>query len=166
MALGWLWVASVALGSKTLSQEGEFRLIMRIAGRIDHRREHLDTTAGRSGPKSETRNPKPETNSNAQWSKAKNRQQGSGLGHSLLGAWGLFRASGFGFRVSTLWLAVVPRCAQSPVAPHASSPLPQPVWLMQLGLQRQRSPERYRARALGLPGLADLLRTRCRIFPT
>ena len=32
MALGWLWVASVALGSKTLSQEGEFRLIMRIAG--------------------------------------------------------------------------------------------------------------------------------------
>ena len=33
MALGWLWVASVALGSKTLSQEGEFRLIMRIAGK-------------------------------------------------------------------------------------------------------------------------------------
>src|ERR1035438_4326514 len=28
----WLWVASVALGSKTLSQEGGFRLIMRIAG--------------------------------------------------------------------------------------------------------------------------------------
>src|ERR1035441_2722328 len=27
----WLWVASVALGSKTLSQEGEFRLIMRFA---------------------------------------------------------------------------------------------------------------------------------------
>src|ERR1017187_8513642 len=32
MALGWLGVASVALGSKTLSQEGGFRLIMRIAG--------------------------------------------------------------------------------------------------------------------------------------
>src|ERR1017187_3135388 len=31
MALGWLWVASVASGSKTLSQEGGFRLIMRIA---------------------------------------------------------------------------------------------------------------------------------------
>src|ERR1035441_4477918 len=30
MALGWLWVASVALGSKTLSQEGGFRLIMRL----------------------------------------------------------------------------------------------------------------------------------------
>src|ERR1035441_5755526 len=50
---------------------------------------HLDTTAGRCGPKSETRNSKPETNSNAQWSKAQNRQQGSGFGHSLLGAWGL-----------------------------------------------------------------------------
>src|ERR1035441_2474500 len=32
MALGWLGVASVALGSNTLSQEGGFRLIMRIAG--------------------------------------------------------------------------------------------------------------------------------------
>src|ERR1017187_5348114 len=31
MALGWLGVASVALGSKTLSQDGGFRLIMRIA---------------------------------------------------------------------------------------------------------------------------------------
>ena len=31
MALGWLGVASVALGSNTLSQEGGFRLIMRIA---------------------------------------------------------------------------------------------------------------------------------------
>src|ERR1019366_1548077 len=56
------------------------------------------------------RNPKPETNSNAQWPKAKNRQQGSGFGHSLLGAWGLFRASSFGFRVSALWMAVVPSC--------------------------------------------------------
>src|ERR1035437_1033082 len=73
---------------------------------------HLDTTAGHGGPKSEIRNPKPETNSNAQWSKAQNRQQGSGLGHSLLGAWGLFRASSFGFRVSALWMAVVPRCAR------------------------------------------------------
>src|ERR1035437_9943151 len=73
-------------------------------------RAHLDTTAGRGGPKSEIRNPKPETNSNAQWSKAKYRQQGSGLGHSLLGAWGLFRTSSFGFRVSALWMAVVPRC--------------------------------------------------------
>src|SRR5674476_1539255 len=73
-------------------------------------RAHLDTTAGRCGPKSEIRNSKPETNSNAQWSKAQNRQQGSGLGHSLLGAWGLFRVSSFGFRVSALWLAVVPRC--------------------------------------------------------
>src|ERR1035437_7432364 len=72
---------------------------------------NLDTTAGRCGPKSEIRNPKPETNSNAQWSKAKNRQQCSGLGHSLLGAWSLFRASSFGFRVSALWMAVVPRCA-------------------------------------------------------
>jgi hypothetical protein len=64
---------------------------------------HLDTTAGRGGPKSEIRNPKPETNSNAQCSKAKNRQQGSGFGHSLLGAWGLFRVSSFGFRVFALW---------------------------------------------------------------
>src|ERR1035437_2861452 len=72
---------------------------------------NLDTTAVRCGPKSEIRNPKPETNSNAQWSKAKNRQQGSGLGHSLLGAWGLIRASSFGFRVSALWMPVVPRCA-------------------------------------------------------
>jgi hypothetical protein len=46
----------------------------------------LDTTAGRGGPKSEIQNPKPETNSNAQWSKAQNRQQDSSLGHSLLGA--------------------------------------------------------------------------------
>src|ERR1035437_586202 len=53
-------------------------------------------------PKSEPRNAKPETNSNAQCSKAKNRQQCSGFGHSLLGAWGLFRASSFGFRVSAL----------------------------------------------------------------
>src|ERR1035441_2667851 len=75
---------------------------------------HLDTTAGRCGPKSETRNSKPETNSNAQWSKAQNRQQGSGFGHSLLGAWGLFRASSFGFRVSALWMAVVPRCTSRP----------------------------------------------------
>src|ERR1019366_4674103 len=72
---------------------------------------HLDTTAGRGGPKSETRNPKPETNSNAQWTKTQNRQQGSGLGHSLLGAWGLFRASSFGFQVSALWMAAVPRCS-------------------------------------------------------
>jgi len=79
---------------------------------------HLDTTAGRCGPKSEMRNPKPETNSNAQWSKAKNRQQGSGFGHSLLGAWGLFRASSFGFRVSALWMAVVPRCAPASAGHH------------------------------------------------
>jgi hypothetical protein len=79
---------------------------------------HLDTTAGRCGPKSEMRNPKPETNSNAQWSKAKSRQQGSGFGHSLLGAWGLFRASSFGFRVSALWMAVVPRCAPASAGHH------------------------------------------------
>ena len=66
------------------------------------RRAHLDATAGRGGPKPEIRNPKPETNSNAQGSKAKNRQQCGGFGHSLLGAWGLFRASSFGFRVSAL----------------------------------------------------------------
>src|ERR1039457_6422310 len=71
----------------------------------------VDTTARRCGPKSEIRNSKPETNSNAKWSEAKNRQQGSGFGHSLPGAWGLFRASSFGFRVSALWMAVVPRCS-------------------------------------------------------
>src|ERR1017187_3346837 len=77
---------------------------------------HLGTTAGRGGPKSETRNPKPETNSNAQWSKAQDRQQGSGFGHSLLGAWGLFRASSFGYRVSALRMAVVPSCARCTIS--------------------------------------------------
>src|ERR1035437_6436863 len=81
---------------------------------------HLDTTAGRCGPKSETRNPKPETNSNAQWPKAQDRQQGSGFDHSLLGAWGLFRASSFGFRVSALWMAVVPKCVPLPGTLSAS----------------------------------------------
>jgi|ERR1035437_9705861 hypothetical protein len=78
--------------------------------RLPGQRAHLDNAAGRGGPKSEIRNPKPETNSNAQCSKAKNRPQCSSFGHSLLGAWGLFRASSFGFRVSALWMAVVPRC--------------------------------------------------------
>src|ERR1035437_5270769 len=73
---------------------------------------HLDTTAGRCGSKPEIRNPESETNSNAQWSKAQNRQQGSGFGHSLLGAWGLFRTSSFGLRVSALWIAVVSRCTR------------------------------------------------------
>src|ERR1017187_4130474 len=58
------------------------------------RRVHVGTAASKSA---ETRNPKPETNSNAQWSKAQNRQQGSGFGHFLLGAWDLFRVSDFGF---------------------------------------------------------------------
>src|ERR1035438_1862915 len=71
----------------------------------------LPPGAALPNPKSETRNPKPEPNSNAQWSKAKNRQQGSGFGHSLVGAWGLIRASSFEFRVSALWMAAVPRCA-------------------------------------------------------
>src|ERR1035437_6524853 len=57
-------------------------------------------------------NPKSETNSNAQCSKAQNRQECGGFGHSLLGAWGLFRASSFGFRVSALWMAVVSRCTR------------------------------------------------------
>ena len=69
---------------------------------------------------SQIRNPKPETNSNAQWPKAQDRQQGSGFDHSLLGAWGLFRASSFGFRVSALWMAVVPKCVPLPGTLSAS----------------------------------------------
>jgi hypothetical protein len=49
---------------------------------------------------------KPETNSNAQCPNAPSQPQRSGFCHSLLRAWDLFRASGFGFRIwepSTWW---------------------------------------------------------------